>query len=215
MSTVKSSNTKSTRIISLIVIACMIGAYLYFLHTGQAQILMKAIQNLGLAGIVIGIAIQSLVNILPVPGEFVSIILMEIHGPLWGGVYTWIGGVIGAIGALYLTKWIAKPFFGKLAEPYLNKMEEFIDERENIGLLLIRFVPFLPYHFVNYAAGLLKINMWSFIWTTGLGILPFTIAMGAIYAGVRHGSWVWGVIGAGVFALLIGISRMTKKKQRG
>jgi uncharacterized membrane protein YdjX (TVP38/TMEM64 family) len=215
MNTEKSANSKYIRILGLFMIACMICAYLYFLHTGQAQILMKAIQNLGLVGIIIGIAIQSLVNILPVPGEFVSIILMEIHGPLWGGVYAWIGGVIGAIGALYLTKWIAKPFFGKLAEPYLNKMEDFIEERENIGLLLIRFVPFLPYHFVNYAAGLLKINMWSFIWTTGLGILPFTIAMGAIYAGVRHGSWVWGVIGAAVFALLIGISWKTKKKQSG
>jgi uncharacterized membrane protein YdjX (TVP38/TMEM64 family) len=215
MSTKKTTNTKLNRIISLSVIACVIGAYLYLLHTGQAQMLMRAIQNLGSVGIIIGITIQSLVNIIPVPGEFISIILMEIYGAFWGGVYAWIGGVLGAIGALYLTKWIAKPFFGKLAQPYLNKMEEFIQKHEKIGLLLIRFVPFLPYHFVNYAAGLLKINLWSFIWTTGLGIMPFTIAMSAIYAGVRHGSWVWGLIGAGVFAVLIGLSWHTKKNHKG
>jgi uncharacterized membrane protein YdjX (TVP38/TMEM64 family) len=214
MNTVKSPNTKLIGIISLLMIICMGGAYLYLLHTGAAQIFMKSIHSLGLMGIIFGIAIQAIVNILPVPGEFISIFLMEIFGPIWGGVYAWSGGVIGAVGALYLTKWIAKPLFGKMAKPYLNKMEEYIQNHEKIGLLLIRFVPFVPYHFVNYAAGLLKINIWSFIWTTGLGILPFYIGMVGIYTGLRKGSWIWGAAGAGVFALLIFLSWNAKKKQK-
>lgn len=96
---------------------------------------------------------QSIVNILPVPGEFISIALMEIYGPIWGGVYSWIGGVLGAVGALYVTKWIAKPFFSKLAQPFLQRVEEFTKRHETFGLLLIRFVPLVPYHFVNYAFG--------------------------------------------------------------
>lgn len=207
-------NTKLLSIISILVIVCTSGYYLYLVHTGEADKLINRIRDFGQTGIVIGILVQSIVNIIPVPGEFVSIALMEIYGPVWGGVYTWIGGVLGAVGALYLTKWIAKPFFGKLAQPFLDKVEEFTKRHETFGLLLIRFVPFVPYHFVNYAMGFLKINIWSFIWTTGLGILPFTIAMSGLYAGVRNGSFLWGAIGIVIFIGLFGLSWLVKGRRR-
>jgi uncharacterized membrane protein YdjX (TVP38/TMEM64 family) len=208
----KIPNTRLLSLISLIIIAGLVGYYIYLLHTGEAQRLLRSIRDLGFIGILIGIVIQTLVNILPVPGEFISIFLMEIYGPIWGGVYSWIGGVVGAIGALYLTKWIAKPFFGKMAKPFLIKMETFIKKREKLGLLLIRFIPLVPYHFVNYAAGLMKVSMWNFIWTTGIGILPYTIAMSGIYAGLRNGSWVWGIAGFSIFVLLLGINWYVKRR---
>lgn len=206
--------TKLLSGISIFVIAGIIGYYLYLVHTGEAERLINHIRDFGQIGIVIGILVQSIVNIIPVPGEFISIALMEIYGPILGGVYSWIGGVMGAVGALYLTKWIAKPFFGKLVQPFLHKVEEFTKRHETFGLLLIRFVPLVPYHFVNYTMGFLKINIWSFIWTTGLGILPYTIAMSGLYAGVRNGSLLWGAIGIVVFILLLGLSWMIKGRRR-
>ncbi|WP_187274599.1 TVP38/TMEM64 family protein [Paenibacillus sp. N3.4] len=208
-------NVPHTRLISgisLLIIAALIGYYIYLLHTGEAQKLLKSIQSLGFVGILIGLVVQLAANILPVPGEFISIVLMEIYGPIWGGVLSWIGGLGGAVGALYLTKWVAKPFFGKLAQPFLKKVEEFINKHEIFGLLLIRFVPFVPYHFVNYAVGFLNVKIWTFVWTTGLGILPYTIAMSGIYAGVRRGSLMWGVIGLAVFLVLSGISWMIQRR---
>ncbi|OCT12257.1 hypothetical protein A8709_30955 [Paenibacillus pectinilyticus] len=207
-------NTKLLSTISILIIAGIIGYYLYLVHTGEAERLIHRIQDFGQMGIVIGIVVQSIVNIIPVPGEFVSIALMEIYGPIWGGVYSWIGGVTGALCALYLTKWIAKPFFGKLAQPFLQKVEEFTKKHETFGLLFIRFLPLVPYHFVNYTMGFLKINVWTFIWTTGLGILPYTIAMSGLYAGVRNGSFLWGAMGIVVFIVLLGISWLLKGRQR-
>lgn len=207
-------NTKLFSVISILVIVGISGYYLYLVHTGEADGLIHRIRELGWIGIIIGIFVQSIVNILPVPGEFISIALMEIYGPIWGGVYSWIGGVLGAVGALYITKWIAKPFFSKLAQPFLQRVEEFTKKHETFGLLLIRFVPLVPYHFVNYAFGFLKINIWSFIWTTGLGILPFTIAMSGLYAGVRNGSFLWGAIGIAIFIGLLGLSLLIKGRRR-
>lgn len=210
----KLPNLRLISIISLLVIAIVIGFYIYLLHTGEAQKLLKSIRNLGPIGMLLGIMIQTIANIFPVPGEFISIFLMEIYGPVWGGISSWIGGVAGAIGALYLTKWIARPFFGNLAQPVLQKVDEFIKERETIGLLLFRFVPFVPYHFVNYAAGLLDVKIWGFVWTTGVGILPYTIAMSGIYAGLRHGSYIWGLIGVAIFVILMGIDWLVKKRKK-
>ncbi|OCT14365.1 hypothetical protein A8709_26470 [Paenibacillus pectinilyticus] len=208
------TNTKLLSSISILVIVGIISYYLYLVQTGEAERLINRIRDFGKIGIIIGILVQSIVNIIPVPGEFISIALMELYGPIWGGVYSWIGGIMGAVGALYLTKWIAKPFFGKLAQPFLQKVEEFTKKHETFGLLVIRFVPLVPYHFVNYTMGFLKINIWSFIWTTGLGILPYTIAMSGIYAGVRNGSLLWGAIGIFVFIVLLGLSWMIKARRR-
>ncbi|MGQ7887539.1 TVP38/TMEM64 family protein [Paenibacillus sp. WC2504] len=207
-------NTKLISGISILIIAGLIGYYLYLVHTGEAEKLINHIRDYGQIGIVIGILVQTIVNIIPVPGEFISIALMEIYGPIWGGIYSWVGGVLGAVCALYLTKWIAKPFFGKLAQPFLHRVEEFTKKHATFGLLLIRFLPLVPYHFVNYTMGFLKINIWTFIWTTGFGILPYTIAMSGIYAGVRNGTFLWGAIGIIVFIVLLGISWLLKGRRK-
>jgi uncharacterized membrane protein YdjX (TVP38/TMEM64 family) len=202
------------KVFSFLIIGCLIGYYIYVVHTGEAQNILDHIRNLGVLGCIIGIAVQTLTNIIPVPGEFISIALMEIYGPVWGGLFAWIGGITGAVGALYLTKWIAKPFFANMAQPYLEKMDEFIQKREHVGLLLIRFVPFVPYHLVNYAAGILNVKLWGFIWTTAIGILPFTLAMSALYAGLRHGLWMWGSVGLGIVVILITISLYVSSHSR-
>ncbi|WP_028551624.1 TVP38/TMEM64 family protein [Paenibacillus sp. UNC451MF] len=209
-----SSQTRLISVISLVLIIIVIALYIYLLRIGEAQRLLGAVRHMGFIGIVFGILIQTIVNILPVPGEFTSIVLMEIYGPIWGGVYSWIGGLMGAIGAMFLTKWITKPFFGQLTRPFLDKVRQLVHRRESYGLLLLRFVPLVPYHFVNYTAGLLNVKTWVFIWTTAVGILPYTIAMSGIYAGVSQGSLKWGLIGAGVFVLLFGISLIVKKRKQ-
>lgn len=208
------SGTRLISIISIAIIAALISYYIYLVHTGEAQRLIETIVNIGPFGIIIGIIVQSFANIIPVPGEFISVILMEVYGPVMGGIYAWIGGVAGAVGALYLTKWIAKPLFGNMAQPFLQKVEAYTRKHETLGLLMIRFVPFVPYHFVNYAAGLINVKIWNFIWTTALGILPYSIAMSGIYAGARHGSLLWGVVGIAVFIALLALSWLLKRRNK-
>ncbi|WP_223067952.1 TVP38/TMEM64 family protein [Paenibacillus caui] len=201
-------------IISLLAIVGVIGYYLYLLYNGEAQKLMNSIRHYGASGAIIGISIQTILNILPLPGELTSILLLEIYGPVWGGLYSWIAGVAGSVGGLYLSKWIAKPFFGKMVEPYMSKVDEWMRKHGGLGLLLIRFVPLVPYHFVNYAAGLLQVKLWGFLWTTGLGILPYTIVMSALYAGIRWGSILWGLIGCGMLLLLSAAGWYVKRRKQ-
>ncbi|MBE1446836.1 TVP38/TMEM64 family protein [Paenibacillus sp. OAS669] len=208
-----STRTRLISVISIVLILAVIAFYLYLLHIGAAQRMLRTIRQMGAPGILIGVMIQTIVNILPVPGEFTSIVLMEIYGPVWGGVYSWVGGLLGAIGAMYLAKWITRPFFGQLARPFLDKVKELLHKRETFGLLLLRFVPLVPYHLVNYTAGLLQVKLWVFVWTTAVGILPYTIAVSSIYAGVRQGSLKWGIIGGIVFVTLYAIGLYVKKRK--
>ncbi|GGA47848.1 TVP38/TMEM64 family protein [Paenibacillus physcomitrellae] len=185
---------------SLLLILAAIVYVAYLIKTGQYSKVMNSVQQLGILGIVAGIFIQAVLNMLPVPGEFSALLLLEVYGPVWGGVYAWIGGIVGSIGGLYLTRWVAKPHVAAV-KPALDKMEEWLGRYGDLGLLMIRFVPFVPYHVVNYAAGLLKVGLWGFAWTTAVGILPYSIAMSCLYAGMRSSPWVWAlVLGIGIAA---------------
>lgn len=45
----------------------------------------------------------------------------------------------------------------------------------------MRLIPVFPFFFVNIAAGMTKISLMTFVWTTSLGTIPGTFAY--VYAG--------------------------------
>ncbi|MDN3018973.1 VTT domain-containing protein [Paenibacillus sp. BSR1-1] len=208
----KSPAARSLSIGSLLIFLALTGLYVYLLHTGTAKIWLDSIRHLGVFGILLGIMIQTVVNVIPAPGEFVSIFLIEIYGPVAGGLYSWIGGILGAVLAYHLSKWIARPLIEPLAKPYLEKIDRWLQKRGDIGLLIIRFVPLVPYHFINYAAGILGANRKAFIWTTALGILPYTISVSSLFAGLRHGKFLPFMIGGALFILSSILSIVLRKK---
>jgi uncharacterized membrane protein YdjX (TVP38/TMEM64 family) len=208
----KSKLSRGISMFSLILFLLLTALYIYYLRTGAAKEWLTSIRHLGFLGVVIGIIIQIIVNTLPVPGEFVSIFLIEVYGVVLGGLYTWIGGILGAILAFYLSRWLARPLIEPLAKPYLEKVDRWLQKKGDIGLLLIRFVPLVPYHFVNYASGLLRVNIKAFIWTTAIGILPFTITISSLYAGLRQGKMIPFMVGGGLFIMSAILSFFLRKK---
>ncbi|BAU28448.1 putative membrane protein YdjX (TVP38/TMEM64 family) [Aneurinibacillus soli] len=201
-------------IAGLILFLLLTGIYMYLLHIGAAKEWLASIRHLGVSGIVLGIFIQTIVNALPVPGEFVSLFLIEVYGAVAGGFYSWVGGITGAVLAYYLSNWIARPLIEPLAKPYLEKVNQWLQRQGAIGLLFMRFVPLVPYHFINYAAGLLQVNRAAFIWTTVVGILPYTIMMSSLFAGLRYGKSIPFIVGAVLFILSSIVSIVLRKKTK-
>lgn len=173
---------------------------------------VTTIQSWGWLGVGVALLMQTLLNMFPLPGEFTAVILLGIYGPVLGGVYIWISGMLGAIGGYYLMRWMAKPIINARIEPYITKIDAWIRQHEGKGLFLARFVPLIPYHLVNYVAGILKVNLLTFIWTTGIGILPQTVAMSLLFAGVQQGSMTWGFLGCSALLVLGGIAWYGKRK---
>ncbi|MFD0769815.1 TVP38/TMEM64 family protein [Bacillus sp. CGMCC 1.60114] len=209
---IKKPAARSLSIGSLIIFLLLTGIYLYFLHTGSAKAWLESIRHLGVFGILLGILIQTVVNVIPVPGEFVSLFLIEIYGAVAGGFYSWIGGILGAVLAYHLSNWFARPIVESLAKPYLVKIDCWLQKQGVTGLLILRFVPLVPYHFINYTAGILGVNRRAFIWTTALGILPYTISVSSLFAGVRYGRFIPFILGGGLFILSFILSIVLRRK---
>lgn len=196
------ANLRLNGFLGAAIVALSILTYFYYLDTGHASQFLFSFRHLGPAGIALSISMLALLSVLPLPSEFVSILLMQIYGVWWGTAYSWFGAVIGAVLALYLSQWTGRPVAEHYAGKHVARAEMWVRTRGALGLLTLRFVPFVPYHLVNYVAGILRVPVWPFAWTTAVGILPFQLAVAGVFSGFRYGSMVFGFVGG---ALLIGL----------
>jgi uncharacterized membrane protein YdjX (TVP38/TMEM64 family) len=140
-------------------------------------------------------------SFLPLPAEIIPIANGILFGPLPGIALTWLGAMLGAVLSFALARALGRPFV-RLAVSDARWAEiERVSPRPGT-LLLVRLVPLISFNLVNYAAGLMGVSWWRFLWTTALGILPLTIAM--VLAGseiLKTPLWMW-IVAALALAVL-------------
>ncbi len=145
-------------------------------------------------------------SLVPFPAEFITLANGMLFGPLWGVVITWTGAMLGACLAFALARWFGRPFVDALLNARHRAALDRWAHRQGIGVLLLsRLMPLISFNVINYAAGLTAISWWTFLWTTGLGILPITTLLVVTGDQVWNGSgyaWIYLTAVAAVGALL-------------
>ncbi len=101
-------------------------------------------------------------------------------------LYVIVGATTGASLAFLSARYLVG---NRLQEKYQEQFRKFNDEVERNGahyLLVLRFIPVFPFFLINFLAGLTKVPIKTFIWTTALGIIPATAVFA--FAGQQIGS---------------------------
>jgi len=97
-----------------------------------------------------------------------------LFGAQAGVFYVVIGATTGATIAFLSARYV----LGKrLQEKYRDTLKKFNEELERNGthyLLTLRLIPIFPFFLINFLAGLTRIPLKTFLWTTALGIMPAT-----------------------------------------
>jgi uncharacterized membrane protein YdjX (TVP38/TMEM64 family) len=142
------------------------------------------------------IGLMVLHSFVPFPAEFITVANGLVFGFAKGVAVTWVGAMAGAALAFGLARSLGRPFVVKLlSEAQEQRLEGWIDRLGTDTLLVGRFIPAISFNLMNYAAGLAPVSWWTFLWTTGLGILPMTVLM--VWAGERIDKippWAWGLL---------------------
>ena len=95
-----------------------------------------------------------------------------LFGTLWGAIYVNAGATIGATLAFLFCRYVAGEW---VQNKYQDKLTTFNRELLKNGyryLLALRFIPVFPFFLINIFAGLTRIPLRTFIWTTSIGIFP-------------------------------------------
>jgi uncharacterized membrane protein YdjX (TVP38/TMEM64 family) len=133
------------------------------------------IRSWGSWGVLGSIALMVVHSFVPFPAEIVACANGMVYGPLLGTVITWVGAMLGAAAAFGLARLLGWPFVRRnLSAEHRDRLTAWSSQRSAGALLISRLIPVIAFNLINYAAGLAGISWWTFLWTTGLGILPLT-----------------------------------------
>jgi uncharacterized membrane protein YdjX (TVP38/TMEM64 family) len=175
------------------------------------------IRSWGAWSAVASIILMILHSFIPFPAEIVAIANGILFGAFWGSVITWVGAMLGAALAFALSRWLGRPFVEAMVNPrQCARLDAWVARQGTGALLFSRFVPVISFNLINYAAGLTAISWWTFLWATGLGILPLTVAMVVMGDQILSGDtamWLWfGLGGLAVWLLWWWTRRVMRRR---
>lgn len=145
-----------------------------------------------------------------------------LFGIVRGTVYVNIGATLGATMAFMAARYLLGNW---MQQRYQDRLKAFNNEVARHGhnyLLTLRMVPLFPFFLVNYFAGLTRVPLRTFVWTTSLGMVPGSLAytfagqqLGAINApgDILSLEMFLAFLLLGLFALLPVLSRLRTRKR--
>ncbi|MEA2442419.1 MAG: hypothetical protein QOH76_3843 [Thermoleophilaceae bacterium] len=177
--------------------------------SGDSRELRRALLDLGVGSVLVLLIVALSHAIVPFPTELVTGAAGFVYG-FWLAVplllACWLASAL-------LAYWLAERFGRPLARRLvgarrLERAEELMERGGAATLLSLRLVPLIPYNAICYAAGITRVPLGRYAWTTVVGITPLTVLVA--YLGSRlespdFGDWrVWLLIAAFVAIVVAG-----------
>jgi uncharacterized membrane protein YdjX (TVP38/TMEM64 family) len=176
---------------------------------GDTRELRRQLLDLGVGGVVVLLAVCLSHAIVPFPTEIVTAAAGFVYG-FWLALpillACWLASAL-------LAYWLAERFGRPLARRLvgakrLDRAEDLMDRGGAATLLSLRLIPLIPYNAICYAAGITRVPLFRYAWTTLIGIVPLTVLVA--YLGSRlkspdFGDWrVWALIAAFIAIVVAG-----------
>ncbi|UWQ58620.1 TVP38/TMEM64 family protein [Leisingera caerulea] len=151
-------------------------------------------------------------SFVPFPAEILALCAGAIFGTLLGAVLIWTGAMLGALVAFWLARRLGQETVRDwLSKAQVRQLDAWTEERGALALLAARLVPVIAFNLINYAAGLTQVRLWTFVWTTALGILPVTLLSTWFGAQMLDLDWpVLAAVSAGLLIALLAMHRLAR-----
>lgn len=207
-------------ILAAIAVIAFLSLGAMWLEWGQdfsVQRIEDTILSWGMWGVIGSIGLMVLHSFVPFPAEFLAVANGMLYGPIWGTVITWSGAMLGASVAFGLTRLFGRPLVALMVHRRnWQNLDDWAAVQGAQLFFLCRFVPIIAFNLINYAAGLTRMSWWTFIWTTGLGILPLTVLMVIMGDNIEVLSWYhWVLLLAGGMLLCMLLRRRVRLFPQG
>jgi uncharacterized membrane protein YdjX (TVP38/TMEM64 family) len=166
------------------------------------------------------LALWMVVPVLGLPGSPLGLAAGALFGPVWGSLYTLVGATAGATLAFLVARYLAGEWVARRASGRLGRILQGVEAEGWRFVAFVRLVPIFPFNLLNYALGLTRLSLWSYIMATFCGMLPGTVAYVYLgYAGREAlvgspGLVHKGLVALGLLAAAILVPAMLKRWRR-
>jgi len=220
-------------IIILMIIATLtgVGDYLSMDQIRDHRIVLKAFVSVHpfLAPLTF-MSIYTVATALSIPGAvFLTIIGGFLFPQPLATIFVVISATLGAIVIFLAAKTALHDFLKRQAGNALTKMQQGFQDNAVNYLLFLRLVPIFPFWLVNLAPAFFSVSLFTFTWTTFLGIIPGSfvfaqagVGLGAIFdAGdtlsihtILNRDVKIALVALGLFALIPAIIKKLRKRRQ-
>ncbi|MPQ45220.1 TVP38/TMEM64 family protein, partial [Clostridium tarantellae] len=167
----KSNIIKYTASIMILLIISIILYYSisrkYYINDIKVWIL-----NFGMLAPIIYIIMFSLVPLTFFPDSILAISGGMMFGLMNGYIYTTIGALLGSSISFYISRLLGRTIVKKVFEKKLKNIEDLINKKGFIMILILRLIPLFPFDLISYGSGLTSIKFKDYFFATLIGTIP-------------------------------------------
>jgi len=136
-----------------------------------------------------------------IPGAPLAIAAGALWGPFTAGLYTLMGGFLGAMIAYFLGKYLGQSFFKMLTGKTITIAPDLATNVLGWFIFASRLVPLLSFDLVSYGAGIAGLSVSVYAAATFVGMIPSTLLLTYLGGTVQSGHQQ--VIGISVLLVLL------------
>lgn len=176
----KLKNSPWLKLISVLAFLVAIFFVLRFFNVDFSKVTVESfkekIDSFGIWGPVIYIVLYVLRPLILFPAAVFSASAGAIWG-LKGLVYLLIGANLSAIAEFIIARYFAREAVEKLIKGKFSSIDQAVEKKGFVTVLLIRLIPNVAWDIQNLALGLTKVKFRDYVLATLIGILPGSFAL--------------------------------------
>ncbi len=137
-----------------------------------------AIQSYGPLAPLVSVALILLHMVIPFPAELMAFANGLAFG-FWGGLaLSWGGFMLSALLMYGAGRLWGRPLLERaVSQRRRERLDGWLAQEGAFPWLAVRFVPLAPFNTVCLVAGVVRAPLWTYAWTTGIGILPLGVLL--------------------------------------
>ena len=203
----------------------LIGIILCQIQFNLIQTIPKIIQwieSLGIIGMSLFVLVYILACIFLIPGSPLTVGAGAVFGFWTGLILGSVGSTLGAVAAFLISRYLARGFIEKkIDKSHKFSAMDMAIKREGWKIIfLARLSPIIPFFLLNYALGLTKIRLRTYIISSWAGMIPGTVlytyigSLGKTILTTENSLADWVILGVGLIATVsvtLIISKIAKR----
>ncbi len=140
---------------------------------GDGAAIRDAVRSYGSLAPVASIALILLHMVIPLPAELMALANGLAFG-FWGGLaVSWSGFMLSALAMYAAGRLWGRPLLDRaVSRRRRERLDGWLEQEGAFPSLALRLVPLVPFNTVCLVAGVVRVPLWTYAWTTGVGILP-------------------------------------------
>lgn len=121
-------------------------------------------------------AVYALGTVLFLPGSALTLAGGALFGPVLGTVYNLTGATLGATLAFLAARYLGAAWVERKAGARLQRLNRGVEAEGWRFVAFVRLVPLFPFNLLNYALGLTRIRLGTYVLASYLFMLPGALA---------------------------------------